>query len=463
MGDGVVRIDAAAGERLVGVFEDRLGGRSLSKFVPASGAASRMFKSLSAYVIDPCAQADREVTTVLQGINRFAFARQWAAAAECAGVAWAGEDAGRDLLAVLLGEQGLGYAALPKALLAFHSYPQGPRTAIEEHLVEAARYARDAADCCRLHFTVSDEHRVAIQERLDASTGDFEHRFGAHYRVDLSEQNPVTDSVAVDDDGEPFRDEQGSLLFRPGGHGALIENVACSGTDVVFIKNIDNVVPEFLAEPTFFWKKVLGGLLLELQAECFELARRLADGSAEGETLDRAEHFLEARMGVSLSRDHRPAERDAFRVRLLEALDRPLRVCGMVRNTGEPGGGPFWVRDGDGSVRRQIVETSEIDPHDSGQQEILSSSTHFNPVDLVCALRDRNGENYDLPRYVDAEAVFIVEKSYRDGRSLRSVELPGLWNGAMAGWNTVFVEVPIETFHPVKQLSDLLRPAHQGA
>ena len=462
MGDGIVRVDPAEGERLAEVFVDRLGKRSLEKFVPASGAASRMFKSLSAYVADADATADSEVRAVLEGIDDFAFADRWKQAAEDTGVAWTGDSDGRDLLAVLLGEQGLDYARFPKALLPFHRYPGGSRTAIEEHLVEAARYARDAAGRCRLSFTVSPEHRGAVSALLDASTENFERRFGVSYGIELSEQNPATDSVAVDRAGEPFREENGALVFRPAGHGALIENVAKSDADVVFIKNIDNVAPESGAEPTFFWKKVLGGYLLELQAESFRFVRRLADESGVDQTLEHAARFVESRLGVAVGEHPRPADRDGLRARLLEALDRPLRVCGMVRNTGEPGGGPFWVRDRDGSVRRQIVETSEIDPRDVGQREVLSSATHFNPVDLVCAVRNADGDEYDLSDYVDPDVVFIVEKSHRDGRPLRSLELPGLWNGAMSRWNTVFVEVPIETFHPVKRLSDLLRPAHRG-
>jgi hypothetical protein len=303
----------------------------------------------------------------------------------------------------------------PKGLIPFHSYPDRSRTAFEEHLVEAAAYTRGADGRCRLHFTVSPEHLTGFEELLDRVGEGYAERLGARFEVGFSVQKPRTDTLAADEDGRPLHDSAGRLHLRPGGHGSLIENLNDLRGDLVFVKNIDNVQPDRSRSVTVEWKKLLAGYLVKLEREASSLLR----------------------------------------------LNRPLRVCGVVPNTGEPGGGPFWVRHGDGTTSRQIVETAQVDASDDAQQRLLRSSTHFNPVDLVCAVRDADGKPHDLREFVDQEAVIITRKTV-GGREVRALERPGLWNGGMAGWNTVFVEVPLETFTPVKTVLDLLRPEHQA-
>jgi hypothetical protein len=461
-GDGIVRFDDAGANEAAENFEPAAAGKRLCVFVPASGAASRMFKvPLSFLHADaPCTRggleaaaasgdaAAAEMLEILDGFSRFAFRDTWAAKAEAAGLnvqPGADEDL-RPLLSVWLEDDGMGYASLPKGLLAFHSYEDGARTAFEEHLVEASRYACAGDGKCRLHFTVSPEHEEKFKELLDAVGPSFEQRLGVRFEIGFSVQKPSTDAMAVDMDNAPFRNADGSLLFRPGGHGALIENLNDLDADVVFVKNIDNIVPDHLREPCVFWKRVVGSTLMDLQSEGFRHLDALDnDGDAAFEA---AAAFLRERLNVSVAN---AAEAAA-------ALDRPYRVCGMVENTGEPGGGPFWTLL-DGSETAQVVETSQVDPDSESQKAILAKATHFNPVDLACAIRDREGKPYDLRRFVDENAVFIAEKS-KDGKPLKSLERPGLWNGAMARWNTVFVEVPIETFNPVKTVNVLLEPAH---
>jgi hypothetical protein len=352
------------------------------------------------------------------------------------------------------GRRGSTTATCPRGL-PFHRYDEGARTAFEEHLVEAAEYVRDEHGVCRLHFTVSAEHEDAFRELFDRVVTSYEKRFGVRYEVGFSTQHPSTDALAVEADNRPFTLADGSLLFRPGGHGSLIENLGgisgATAGDLIFVKNIDNVVPDHLKTDTLFWKKVLGGLLLDVRAKVFASLDALDAGEAGA--IEQARALLRDELGIALPSTGADAEA------LRDLLDRPIRVCGMVRNTGEPGGGPFWVRL-DGRETLQIVEASQVDTKNPEQRRILQSATHFNPVDLVCSIRNRTGKPYDLHRYVDEQAVFIVEKS-KDGRPLKSLERPGLWNGAMARWNTIFVEVPATTFHPVKTVNALLIPAHQ--
>ncbi len=475
VGDGVRALSGAEQERLGSLFASRAPDLRPLKFVPASGAASRMFKSLMASrermpermersALEAAAGEDSDMSATLEfvsAIGDFAFRRDLdqrlrERGADTTRLVEEGRFA--ELIGALLDEDGLDYAALPKGLLKFHGSGESSHTALEEHLTEAAAYARGSGDVCRLHFTVSPQHREGFEAKLAECIPNYEASSGARYDVKLSAQKPSTDSVAVDENGELFRLEGGDVLFRPGGHGALIENLNDLDADVIFVKNIDNVVPAPLNELTFAWKRTLGGLLLELQSKIFDLHVGLA-GEATSEVLATAEMFVTDELGITVPRAIRDRGGGSLKDFLVDRLDRPLRVCGMVRNTGEPGGGPFWVREGDGGVSAQVVESSQVDPASEAQQGIFNSSTHFNPVDLVCGVRDHRGAKYDLRDFVDPRAVFMVEKS-QGGRYLRSLELPGLWNGAMAGWNTVFVEVPIETFNPVKQVNDLLRPAH---
>ena len=360
----------------------------------------------------------------------------------------------------------MNYANLPKGLVPFHAYGDHTRTAFEEHLVEALEYVRDASSVARLHFTVPASHQRAIQTYLDSVCHRYAQR-DAQLDISYSIQKPSTDTIAVDADNIPVRDSNGALVFRPGGHGALLENLADLQGDIIFIKNIDNVLPDRLKPDTYRYKKLLCGSLLHLQQQAFfHIARLKASLPSESDgariALDTARSFAQDELSLVLPQDFERTAMPYQRDLLIAQLDRPLRVCGVVKNTGEPGGGPFWVRQTDGTTSRQIVESSQVDMTNAEQRARWQAATHFNPVDLVCGVRDYRGRPFPLAHFVDPATGFISEKS-KDGRSLRALELPGLWNGAMAHWNTVFVEVPGSTFHPVKTVMDLLRPEHQLA
>jgi hypothetical protein len=450
-------------------------GRFL-KFVPASGGATRMFELLLHYFY----HVDQDLTGVIeaelaQGVHRareflafhdslsqFAFypALQDLCAAQGNNL----EDLlaarrYRDILLQVLTQVGLHYQDLPKALIKFHAYDDASRTPLEEHLVEAAAYVQDQDGNCRLHLTILPRHRQIIERFLEEVQPALEERFGCRFTVDFSFQHPATDTLAVDADNQPFRDSQGRLVFRPGGHGALLENLQNLQGDLVYIKNIDNVVPDRLKEATILWKKILGGLLVDLQAEIHRHLRILGQNSGHIALAPILE-FARERLGLNFPPSILELPQDLARDLLMRALNRPLRICGVVQNQGEPGGAPFWIQEADGSLSLQIVEKAQVDVNDPEQRAIWETATHFNPVDLVCAFRDDQGVPFDLAKYVDHEAVFICRKSL-EGRELKALELPGLWNGGMARWLTVFVEVPVTTFNPVKTVFDLLRPEHQ--
>ena len=409
----------------------------------------------------------REVIEWWNGLNAFAFRDDLARVLA---------DQGRDLdalirardyrpvLRALLLPEGLAYADKPKAVLPFHRGPAGPRTALEEHLAEAVDLLRDRDGLVRFHLTVSPDHERLAQSLLDRARSALE-RSGNRLEIELSLQKPSTNTLAVDADNRPFRNGDDSLVFRPGGHGALLENLYHTGGDLVFIRNVDNILPAgSLREEALDWRRALGGYLLGLQERIFAHIARLQEGP-DANRIEETAHFVEQRLGTILPEALRASSRDAQaledkRASLLRCLDRPLRVCAMVRNQGEPGGGPFWVRHKDGSLRLQIIESSQVDAGNSQQKKIAESATHFNPVDMVCALRDRKGGLYKLQDYVDPDTYLISTKS-KDGKPLKALELPGLWNGSMAYWNTAFVEVPVEIFNPAKTVNDLLRPSHQ--
>ena len=435
-GDGVMVVGDAEAAAAVARYEreaDRLG---IVKFVPASGAATRMFKELFEFVNE--GKRGKGIDTLLDNIGRFAF---WP---ELKAVLPPDADDKATVRAIV--KDGLGYGQKPKGLVTFHAYPEGARKAVEEHLVEGAVYAA-ARGVARIHFTVSPEHIAGFETLLAEKVPVYERRFGIRYDISFSVQKPSTDTLAVNPDNTPFRQDDGTLLFRPAGHGALIENLNEIDADIVFIKNIDNVTTDARRGDTVHYKKVLAGILLDLQERAFECLKALEVGGAELEPIS---GFIEKRLCVKL-----PADYDSALLRAV--LDRPIRVCGMVRNEGEPGGGPFWVGNPDGTESLQIAESSQIAPDDL---PLMQSATHFNPVDLVCGVRDSKGCKFDLRRYTDPATGFISSKS-SGGRDLRAQELPGLWNGAMAKWNTVFVDVPVTTFSPVKVVQDLLRPQHQ--
>ena len=451
-------------------------GRCL-KFVPASGAATRMFEFIlwfythetrmerdeMARRAEAGEQKFKDLVTFLSGIDRFAFfdALKGAMAKVDLDI-HALIDTGRfvEIFEYLLTPRGLNYADLPKGMLKFHRYPNESRTAFEEHLVEAAEYVRNARGICRIHLTVSPEHREGFEMLLEKVRTLYEAKYHAEFQVDFSIQRESTNTIAVDLENRPFRIADGSLHFRPAGHGALIDNLNDLKGDLVFIKNIDNVVPDRLKGTTFIWKKALAGYLIKIQKRIFSYMEKLVGGIHEEQFFREALNFARSELFLPIPEGLRLGSIMEKRELLLSMLNRPLRVCGQVRSRGEPGGGPFWVEGQEGTLSMQIVERAQVNPDSAEQQEIWGSATHFNPVDVVCGVRDYRRNPFDLRQYVDYNAIVITKKS-KDGRQLKALELPGLWNGAMAHWNTIFVEVPLITFNPVKAINDLLRNEHQ--
>jgi hypothetical protein len=462
VGDGIIRVADEDRESLVTLHDEAARAGRVLKFVPASGAATRMFKEWHGVFNRGGFAGGEELETFLTRLPRYAFYGDLGEALSAAGrdlgdlVA---RGRGLEILDFILNEKGLHYAWKPKALLKFHRYEKEARTALEEHLVEAALYAKDGSGLCRIHFTVSEEHLEPVKELLGRVTGLYEKRFGARFEVGLSIQSESTDTIAVDLENRPFRDRDGRLLFRPGGHGALLYNLDGIDGDIVFIKNIDNIVPDHLKSATVLHKKILGGFLVGLQRELFRHLRELFEREAGESAMGAAARFAADRLNCPMPPGMEGRPLDERRQILIGLLNRPLRVCGMVKNEGEPGGGPFWAVSKNGARSLQIVEEVQVDKSRTDQAAVWASSTHFNPVDLVCGIRDFRGQKFDLERFVDGEQVFISTKSH-EGCDIKALELPGLWNGSMAFWHTVFVEVPIETFNPVKTIDDLLRPTH---
>lgn len=440
-------------------------GGEVCKFVPASGAASRMFKALFEFVDG---EADTpvpgsDVERLIADIDKMAFIADLNEATkrlhgkDVAELKAAGRH--KETIAAIIRPEGLNYGNLPKGLLKFHSYPEGSRTPVEEQLVEGAQTAANSDGIVNLHFTVSANHRQLFEEKLREVTPAISRKYGVKFNVSLSEQKPSTDTIAANPDNTPFI-ENGHLLFRPGGHGALIQNLNEMTSAVVFIKNIDNVVPDSRREATIKYKQVIAGYMMQLHDTIERYLTALATADYTRGNLQEMVDFLHTRLGITDRRIDTMNDTD-LAVYIHGKLTRPLRVCGMVRNEGEPGGGPFIAYNPDGSASPQILESNQIDPKNKEYAAMLQGATHFNPVDLVCYIKDRHGNNFDLPKYVDPATGFISSKSSH-GKELRAMELPGLWNGAMSDWNTAFVEVPIATFNPVKTVNDLLRPVHQG-
>lgn len=438
-------------------------GRKVVKFVPASGAASRMFKDLFAFLDasydEPTTAFEKEF---FDNTRLFAFRKALCNACkadtQCSVCDLKEAGKYKEVVAHLLGEEGLNYGNLPKGLLLFHNYEDEPRTPLEEHLVEAALYAASNGEA-NVHFTVSHDHLQLFKDKVAEKLEKYEKLYNTRLNVSFSEQKPSTDTIAVNPDNTPFRNEDGSLLFRPGGHGALIQNLNDVEGDVVFIKNIDNVVPDKLKGDTVTYKKLLGGILVELQKEAFRYLLMLDKGGCTREQLNEMLLFLEKRL-CCVRKNVPELDDNTLAEYLRKKFNRPIRVCGMVKNVGEPGGGPFLTYNQDGTISLQILESSQIDSNNAEYVKAFKEGTHFNPVDLVCGIRDYRGNAFHLPDFVDHNTGFISSKS-KNGKQLKALELPGLWNGAMSDWNTVFVEVPLSTFNPVKTVNDLLRPEHQ--
>lgn len=439
------------------------GCHKIVKFVPASGAASRMFKNLYSFLDadydKPTTEFEKEF---FENIKKFAFKKELCNACKtnegkCVTCLMDNGEY-KKIVENLLEEKGLNYGHLPKGLLLFHSYEEGPRTPMEEHLVEAALYAQSEGQA-NVHFTVSHEHLELFKKKVAEKIDMYAEKFGVKYNISFSEQKANTDTIAANPDNTPFRNEDGSLLFRPGGHGALIENLNDIDADVIFIKNIDNVVPDRLKGETVKYKKLLAGILVDLQTRAFNYLKLLDTGNYTHAQLEEIIRFLQRDLCCRRN-DIKELEDAELVIYLHNKLNRPMRVCGMVKNVGEPGGGPFLCYNQDGTISLQILESSQIDKSNEKYVQMFKEGTHFNPVDLVCATKDYKGNTFHLPDYVDKSTGFISSKS-KNGRDLKALELPGLWNGAMSDWNTVFVEVPIETFNPVKTVNDLLREQHQ--
>lgn len=464
IGKGIMAPTADEGKAYIEAWQQyKAEGRKVVKFVPASGAASRMFKDMFAFV-----DADYDVPTTdfekkyFDNIEKFAFYGELDKACQknCGKgikeLMGAGEY--KAVAAQMLKAEGLNYGQLPKGLLLFHNYPEGPRTPMEEHLVEGALYAASNGEA-HVHFTVSHEHMELFKQKVAQKADQYAQKYGIKYDITFSEQKPSTDTIAANPDGTPFRNPDGSLLFRPGGHGALIENLNEIEADVIFVKNIDNVVPDRLKQDTVEWKQIIAGVLVSLQKKAFEYLRLLDTGRYTHEQVEEIIRFVQQDLCCRKA-DIKELEDAELVIYLRKKLNRPMRVCGVVKNVGEPGGGPFLTYNQDGTVSLQILESSQIDKSNKAYMEMFTKGTHFNPVDLVCAVKDYKGQPFDLPKYVDPTTGFISQKS-KNGKELQALELPGLWNGAMSDWSTVFVEVPLSTFNPVKTVNDLLRDQHQ--
>lgn len=455
------------------LFESRQPELKIVKFVPASGAASRMFKHLFEFREKYTeVQSDMQLHLADTGPNslcylmthlgQIAFYRELGDLLARDGLDLSEllkEKRFNKVIEYILTEKGLNYSNLPKGLISFHRYPEGARTSAEEHLVEAIEYTLDHQDVARLHFTISPEHMVRFKELIDRVAPLLEKRYHVTFDISFSVQKPSTDIIAVDENNIPVRNGEGAFLFRPGGHGALIENLNEIDADLIFVKNIDNIVPDRLKEVTYQYKKLLGGYLIYLREKIFGYLRHMKAGLTNDSDWDTVASFAKESLCLDLPRDFAQWTNNRKSVYLFDLLNRPIRVCGMVKNEGEPGGGPFWVMDAHGRSSLQIVESSQIDLENEQQRSIVNASTHFNPVDLVCCIRDFTGQKFDLKKFVDENTGFISLKS-SGGKTIKAQELPGLWNGAMARWITLFVEVPIITFNPVKTVNDLLRKEH---
>lgn len=464
IGDGIRVLDDKALENALATYRTHSPEKSIVKFVPASGAASRMFKDLFSFLDAAHNDLDKDPFTkkFIEQLEGFAFFEDLDNSLKNAGssIDQAISDHNYQLIVhKLLDEDGLEYGTLPKGLLKFHAYPEGSRTPVQEHFVEGAQYGLGKGKLVRLHFTVSPEHQQKFETHISAVKPVMERHFGVSFEISFSQQKASTNTIAVDMDNNPFLEENGEVLFRPAGHGALLENLNEIDGDIIFIKNIDNVVPDRLKEPTITYKRAIGGVLLDVQQAVFSALASL-DQEISASSVQRGKDVYTKQIGSKLPEgfDDRSVEDQAAWLR--GKLNRPIRVCGMVENTGEPGGGPFWIKEPDGSLSLQIGETAQLDLNDSEQKEKFQKSSHFNPTDLVCAVRDYKGNKFDLMKHRDPKTGFITEKS-KSGRTLKAQELPGLWNGSMADWNSIFIEVPLITFNPVKTINDLLRDVHQ--
>ena len=471
--DGILRISDDEAIYFSNFFDDKKSNLKLEKFVPASGAASRMFKFLNEFLNDYKlgeesinayinTKKEKNLPIFLVAKEKFPFFNEVLEVAKSnlsEYVSWEKDTRDYSFIKTMLSPKHFDFANKPKAVLPFHKYDNHTATAIEEHLNECAFYAK-ANGKSTLHFTVSEEHQNDFETIINEVKPRIEKQSNTEINVKYSYQNKATDVIAVDLEGNPFRDENDNIVFRPGGHGALIENLNNLNGDIIFIKNIDNVIQNHIQEISLY-KKALAGILVQYQENIFRFMKMLSNENISNEDLTEIVNYIKSKLNIAIKDDFVKYTKESKVDHLKTILNRPIRVCGMVKNEGEPGGGPFWVIDKKGKTFLQIIESSQIDSKDARQKEIFDSATHFNPVDLICGIKDYNGQKFDLKKFIDKNSGFIVEKTSK-GKSLRAFELPGLWNGAMAKWLTIFVEVPLITFNPVKTVNDLLKPAHQS-
>lgn len=469
VGNGIYRFTDQEEQDLIALYETRVKDLDVLKFVPASGAASRMFKALFAFLDsykpkDETLKAylertgDKDIKLLSEGMENMPFYDK-----VMNRLPNSFETEGEKVylfVQELLGENALNYGFYPKGLLPFHKYGENTATPFEEHLKEGALYA-SSSNTSNLHFTISEQHEEMFQSELKEVGERVSKDTGVSYAVHYSFQKPSTDTIAVDMENKPFRNPDGTVLFRPGGHGALIENLNEQDADIIFIKNIDNVAVMKDAKDVADSKKTLAGVLLKVQKRAFNYAKMLDGVNASQADLGTIKEFLENELNVKFKEGYDKLSDGEKRNLLKSKINRPIRICGMVKNEGEPGGGPFWIKNAKDEISLQIIESAQIDMDNQEQVEILQHSTHFNPVDLVCGIRDYKGDKFDLLNFVDTKQGFITGKT-KDGKELKALELPGLWNGAMAHWNTLMVEVPLVTFNPVKTVTDLLKESHQA-
>jgi hypothetical protein len=473
IGKGIASFNDKQTQDYITLYEAKQNAINIVKFVPASGAASRMFKFLFQFLnnYNPnetiVAYAERTgnslINIFVSGLKDFPFYEQVVKKAKELNPNFDNlnkDEAVLKFVKAMLNEDALNYSFFPKGLLPFHKYEDGAVTAFQEHLLESTLYA-SSNQKANLHFTVSEKHHKYFTSELEKIKKGLQSKTNTTFNVSFSYQKGETETLALTTDNEIYRNEDGSILFRPAGHGALLENLNDLDNDIVFIKNIDNIVVFEKNKKVSDFKKLVAGVLLEVQEQAFTFLHQLDSASVSEADMLAMASFLSKKMNVSISDEFDDLSSDKKKVYLMNKLNRPIRACGMVKNQGEPGGGPFWVKDYNGEISLQIVEFAQIDINNKEQADIVKNATHFNPTDLVCGIKNYKGEKFDLMNYVDPEAAFITMKT-QNGTDIQALELPGLWNGSMAFWNTIFVEIPVETFNPVKTVNDLLKPVHQA-